>query len=199
MEWNSVCFELRQISSGLKIAQIVTWWFCNATDWYCCKQVNKIRMAGGLRSSVPQRAASEIRILFSSESGVGRPCQRMCVSEVVVLMVPELECWRANIADGENTVAVAFLTQTPSGLLNGTSIFASLNALTYKVCFQQRQTGQTAAGRPFVETGLTLNIQRDHVVLYANQRIQQPTSTLPGLMVIFCFQVLVVPWKGHRN
>lgn len=152
---------------------------------YCCEQVNKIRMAGGLRTSAPQRAASEVRMLFSSESGIGRPCQGSCAPEVVALSVPELECWRSNVAEGENTAAAAFLTQTPSGLLNGTNIFASLPALTYKLCFQERQAGQIAAGRQFVETGLTLNIQQDHIVLYANQRIQQPSSTLPSLMVVF--------------
>ncbi len=141
-------------------------------------------MAGGLRTSAPQRAASEIRLLFSSEFGFGRPCLRACASEVIALLVPELECWRVNVADGGTVAAAAFLTQTPSGLLNGTNSFASLSALTYKLCFQERVGGS----RQFVEAGLTLTIQMDHVVLYANQRIQQPSSTLPGLTVVIWFR-----------
>jgi hypothetical protein len=139
-------------------------------------------MARGLRSSIPQRAASELRLLYSSESGVGSPCQEACAPEVVALLGPELECWQA---ERENSAASAFLTQMPSGMLNGTGIFARLPALTYKLCFQQRQVRQITAGRTFAETGLTVNVQRDHVVLYANQRMQQPSSTLPGLMVVF--------------
>jgi hypothetical protein len=160
-------------------ANLTNWDF-----WIICKQVNKIRNAGGLRSSAPQRDASEIRMLFTSESGFGRPCQGTCAPEVVALLFLELECWRANIADGENS-APAVLIQTPSGLLNGTNKIASLAALTYKLCFYER------LGRSFIETGLTLNIQMDHVVLYANQRIQQPSSTLPGLMVAFRFLTLI--------
>jgi hypothetical protein len=150
---------------------------------FCLKQVNKIRMAGGLRSSAPQRAASETRMLFSSESGVGRPCQGTCAPEVVAFLVLELECWRANTVEGGSATA-AFFTQSLSGLLNGTNIFSSLPALTYKLCFR--------VGRQFTETGLTLKIQMDHIVLYANQRIQQPSSTLPSLMVVLWF---LFPWS----
>ena len=139
-------------------------------------------MAGGLRSGVPKRATSRIQLVYHSASG-GSTCTTTCPSDSIALSLPSLECWRdsSKLTNGNGPAAI--FIQNPSGMLNGTDVLESLSPVPYKICACLQQGVAAASACSYQETGLTLLIQVDQIVLYANQRVQQPASMLPGLMV----------------
>jgi hypothetical protein len=138
-------------------------------------------MAGGLRSSVPRRVSSQIRPLYYVPKIGVNTCNIQCPLSKVTLILTSQECWRANdVSNGLGYRPTLF--QGPTGALNGTEIFASLDAIPYKICFSL--SGNTSSQtKSFAETGLILTVQNDQLVLYANQREQQPPHLMPNLMV----------------
>ena len=147
-------------------------------------------MAGGLRSSLPQRSSSQLRLLYYDSKLGATTCNLTCAANQIALVQTSVACWRASLLSRGGEGPAVILVQGSGGVLNGTSVFAEMNSTSYRICFGLQ--GSFVQNTVYAETGLIISVQNDHLVLYANQRIQQSPLFVPGLMVPIFSTVLVI-------